>query len=116
VTAGVFVEFLKRLLLGAKDSMFLIVDGHPSHRAKMVKTFVDSIQGQLRLFFLPPYAPQLNADEVVWAHVKRHVANKLVQSKQEMKQMAMAALRRIQKLPELVKSFFRQPECRYIHM
>jgi len=27
--------------------------------------------------------------------------------------MAMAALRRIQKLPELVKSFFRQPECQY---
>jgi len=24
------------------------------------------------------------------------------------------SLRRIQKLPELVKSFFRQPECRYI--
>jgi len=116
VTAGVFVEFLGRLLIGAKGPVFLIVDGHPIHRAKMVKTFVDNTQGQLRLFFLPPYAPQLNPDEVVWAHVKRHVANKLVQSKQEMKQMAMAALRRIQKLPELVKSFFRQPECQYIHM
>jgi len=48
--------------------------------------------------------------------VKRYVANRLVQSKQEMKQMTMAALRRTQKLPELVKSFFRQPECRYIHI
>jgi len=51
VTAGVFLEFLKRLLVGAKGPVFLIVDGHPSHRAKRVKTFVDSTQGQLRLFF-----------------------------------------------------------------
>jgi len=57
VTAGVFLEFLKRLLIGANGPVLLIVDGHPSHRAKRVKTFVDSTQGQLRLFFLPPYAP-----------------------------------------------------------
>ena len=30
-----------------------------------------------------------------------------------MKKLALGALRRIQKLPELVKSFFRQPECQY---
>jgi hypothetical protein len=29
------------------------------------------------------------------------------------KRLAIGALRRIQKLPELVKSFFRQPECQY---
>jgi len=32
----------------------------------------------------------------------------------DMKQLALGALRRIQKLPELVKSFFQQPECWYI--
>jgi hypothetical protein len=30
-----------------------------------------------------------------------------------MKKLALGALRRIQKLPRLVKSFFQQPECRY---
>lgn len=54
VTARVFIEFLKRLLVGTKGPVFLVVDGHPSHRAKMVKTFVESTQGRLRLFFLPP--------------------------------------------------------------
>ena len=115
VTARVFIEFLKRLLVGTKGPVFLVVDGHPSHRAKMVKTFVESTQGRLRLFFLPPYAPQLNPDEVVWAHVKRSVSGRLVQSKDEMKRLALSALRRMQKLPELVKSFFRQSECWYIH-
>ena len=33
--------------------------------------------------------------------------------KDEMKRLALGALRRIQRLPSLVKSFFRQPECQY---
>jgi len=116
VTASVFIEFLKRLLVGATGPVFLIVDGHPTHKAKMVKTFVEGTQGKLRLFFLPPYAPHLNPDEVVWAHVKRQVSSRLVQNKEEMKRLAMAALRRIQKLPELVKSFFQQSDCGYIQI
>jgi transposase len=71
VTARIFLEFLKRLMVGAQHPIFLIVDGHPIHRSKMVRTYVDSLQGKLQLFFLPPYAPHLNPDEVVWAHVKR---------------------------------------------
>ncbi|TBW36564.1 IS630 family transposase, partial [Azotobacter chroococcum] len=55
----------------------------------------------------------LNPDEQVWGHVKRSVSRRLVQNREEMKKLALGALRRIQKLPELVKSFFRQPDCRY---
>ena len=50
----------------------------------------------------------------VWAHVKRKVSRQLVESAEDMKRLALGALRSIQKLPELVKSFYRQPECRYI--
>lgn len=115
VNAGVFLEFLKRLMVGAKAPVFLIVDGHSIHKAKKVKAYVESLEGQLRLFYLPPYAPQLNPDEVVWAHVKREVSGRLVQSKRTMKRLALSALRRIQRLPALVRSFFYQPECWYIH-
>ena len=113
VNAEVFREFLKRLMVGAKQPVFLIVDGHPIHRAKLIKDFVAAQDGKLKLFTLPPYSPQLNPDEQVWAHVKRQVSRQLVQSIDEMKRLALGALRRIQKLPELVKSFFHHPECRY---
>ncbi|KWK65523.1 hypothetical protein BGV53_29555 [Burkholderia ubonensis] len=63
-----------------------------------------------------PYSPHLNPDEQVWAHVKRSVSKRLVQTKDEMKRLAINALRRIQKLSALVKSFFRQPECQYAAM
>ena len=58
VGASVFIEFLKRLVQGSSRKIFLICDGHPSHRAKKVTTFVESLKGQLRLFFLPPYSPR----------------------------------------------------------
>ena len=65
VGAGVFITFLKRLVHGQRRPIYLIVDGHPSHRAKKVKSYVESLQGKLRLFFLPPYSPELNPDERV---------------------------------------------------
>lgn len=113
VTAAVFKTFLQRLMIGATQPVFIVVDGHPIHKAALVRKYVESQNGMLKLFFLPPYSPQLNPDEQVWAHVKRQVAKRFVQNKAEMKQLAIGALRRIQKLPELVKSFFRQPECQY---
>lgn len=113
VNATVFREFLKRLMIGATKPVFVVVDGHPIHKAKRVMEYVESLAGQLKLFYLPPYSPQLNPDEQVWAHVKRQVAKRFVQDKENMKRLAIGALRRIQKLPNLVRSFFQQPECQY---
>jgi hypothetical protein len=37
VNADAFIEFIKRLLVGAKRKIFLIVDGGSAHRAKKTK-------------------------------------------------------------------------------
>ena len=63
VNADVFIEFLKRLLIGAKRKIFLIVDRGPAHRAKKTKAFVETLGGQLMLFFLPPFESRYG-----WAH------------------------------------------------
>src|SRR4051794_37832244 len=60
------VDFCKRLLHDTPGPVFLILDGHPVHHAKAVTGFAASTNGQLRLFHLPPYSPQLNPDEWVW--------------------------------------------------
>ena len=113
VNAEVFQEIPRAPADRAEEAVFLIVHAHPIHKAKLIKTFVEVQHGRLKLLYLPPYLPHLNPDEQVWAHVKRNVARQLVQSKDEMKRLALGSLRRIQKLPELVKSFFRQPACQY---
>ncbi|WP_432207814.1 transposase [Burkholderia pyrrocinia] len=103
-------------MIGAQKPIFLVLDGHPIHKSRLVLNFVKAQKGRLKLFYLPPYWPHLNPDEQVWAHVKRSVSKRLVQTKGKMKRSAIGALRRIQKLPALVKSFFRQLECQYAAM
>ncbi|WP_080493187.1 transposase [Burkholderia ubonensis] len=116
VTAAVFREFLGRLMLGARQPVVLVLDGHPIHKARLVREFVAAPKGHLKLFCLPPYSPHLNPDEQVWAHVKHIFSKRLVQSEDEMQWPAIASLDRIQKLPALAKPFFRQPECQYATM
>jgi transposase len=114
VGAEVFIEFLKNLLHRRRRPVFLIVDGHPSHRAKIVKQFVESTNGKLRLFFLPGYSPELNPDELVWNHVKNNgIGRKIVHSAKEMVRTVKAHLRYLQKNPHIVRSFFQAPETRY---
>jgi hypothetical protein len=49
VNAAVFIEFLRRLVAGAKRAIFLIVDRGPAHIAKKTRAFVDSpIKGARR--------------------------------------------------------------------
>lgn len=113
VTAEVFVEFLKRLLRGAEQPIILVVDGHPIHKAKTVKTFVEQLQGRLKLAYLPSYAAQLNPDEQVWGYIKPRVAKQVPENKIKLKKLVQSAMHRLQKLPHVVKSFFSHPECRY---
>jgi len=76
VNADVFIEFLKRLMVGATHPIFLIVDRGPAHRAKKTKAFVETLGGKLRLFFLPPYSPDRNPDELIWKHLKAHTVGR----------------------------------------
>jgi transposase len=115
VNASVFIEFCKRLLKDAPGPVFLIVDGHPSHRANATKQFIADTAGRLRLFFLPGYSPELNPDEWVWKNVKADRIGRIgVTSKDDLKTKATGALRRLQKLPALVRGFFRDPHLAYI--
>ncbi len=114
-TAKLFIEFCKRLLHDTDGPVYLIVDGHPTHRAKATKDFVASTHGRLKLFVLPGYSPELNPDEWVWKNVKHdRIARAGITSKDDLKAKAIGALRRLQKLPGLVRGFFADPHLRYI--
>lgn len=113
VNSEVFLSFLKRLMQDATTPVILIVDGHSIHKTKIVKDYVNELAGKLKIYYLPPYSPQLNPDEQVWAHVKREVAKKFVQSKVELEMRINNALNRLKSTPDLVASFFRHPDCEY---
>ena len=71
VNSDVFIEFCKKLAHDYKDRpVFLIVDGHSSHKSTKTRQWVASTNGKFQLFYLPAYSPQLNPDEWVWNNVK----------------------------------------------
>src|SRR5680860_371239 len=115
LTSAKFIDFCKRLLHDASGPVYLILDGHPVHRSKAVREFAESTSGQLRLFRIPAYSPQLNPDEWVWKNVKHDRVGKTgVAGPDHFKALAVQALRRLQRMPHLVRGFFADPNLAYI--
>jgi hypothetical protein len=60
--AELFVTFLCDFMRRRRRPVFLVVDCHPTHRAKIVSAYIQLLKGKLELHFLPGYAPDLNPD------------------------------------------------------
>ena len=102
-----FVAFLENFMADRSDKVFLVVDGHPVHKAKSVKALIERMAGRLELHFLPPYAPDLNPDEFVWSYMKNNgVSKKPLKQNESLRKRVEGDLANIQKNPQLVRSFF----------
>jgi transposase len=115
VNATVFLAFAQRLVADTDRTVFLVMDNHSIHRSKKLREFAEQSDGRLRLFYLPPYSPELNPDEWVWKNVKHdRIGTAGLEDHNDLKRMALSALRRLQKLPALVRGFFNAPDLAYI--
>ena len=54
LNAQLFVQFLRQFMDNRSGQVYLVVDGHPAHRANIVKDLVKEMKGKLGLYFLPP--------------------------------------------------------------
>jgi transposase len=69
------IEFLGRLIRQIKQKIFLILDNHRVHHSKKVKAYVERHKDKLELFYLPPYCPDINPQELVNQDVKANSNN-----------------------------------------
>jgi transposase len=114
VNAEVFIEFLKRLMIGSESKIFLIVDRGPAHVAKKTKAFVAGLGGALRLFYLPPYSPDRNPDELVWKHLKADtVGRTAIASLAEFRNKVKSSMLSLQRNPGKIRAFFHKPSLQY---
>ena len=75
-TTDVFVDFMSRLIRYNRNKVFLIVDGHPTHKSQIVKKWLEEHADRIEIFFLPAYSPELNPDELVNQDVKTNAVGK----------------------------------------
>jgi transposase len=109
-----FVAFLGNFMQGQRGKVFLVVDGHPVHKARAVKKLMEELKGRLELHFLPPYAPDLNPDEFVWSYMKNNgVSKKPLKQNESLRRRVEEDLNKIQDNTELVRSFFRATSVAY---
>lgn len=114
LAAGVFIDFIKRLIHNADRPIFLIVDGHPVHKSAAVRRFVETVKDRFRLFRLPAYSPELNPDEGVWNDLKNNaIGRKCITDPGMLKDAVLGHLRFIQKTPERVRAYFKSETTIY---
>jgi transposase len=115
IKAEDFLAFCRKLVSDAGRPVFLILDNSQVHRAKILKEHANQSGGQLTLFFLPPYSPELNADEWVWKNVKHdNLGRAAAKSTGDLARFAHAALDRLRQAPDKVRALFGDPVLRYI--
>lgn len=107
-----FMDFCDKLiehLHGRKG--FLIVDNHSIHRSKAVRLWRDDHRELLELFFLPPYAPELNPDEYLNNDVHAHVARRRPGTLSQLLDLTIDYLH--SRTPQIVRNYFKAPHVQY---
>jgi transposase len=102
------IEYLKNLLDTTTKKILLIWDNASWHKSEEVKTFLNTEEGKrLWVANTPPYSPEFNPDELVWANLKRvQIPNRVAKNIKELKIMAHNGMLEIQNSEKLIKSFF----------
>src|ERR1019366_1113652 len=97
------------------DAAHMRSDHHSGHTwGKKAKTFVESLNGRLRLFYLPPYSPDRNPDELVWKHLKADTVGRMaITDKDDFKAKVRSSMRQLQNNPEKIRSLYQKPSLKY---
>jgi len=111
--APTFIEFCERLLKSSRRMVFLIVDGHPVHRATAATRWLQDHAARIERFFLPGYAPDLNPDEMLNGDIKRVIGQVRARDREQMKAAIRKWLHRRQKQPQILANFFNEPHVQY---
>jgi transposase len=114
MNAALFLVFLERLLRSTTGKVFLIVDRLRAHMTPAVQAWVAARPERLEVFYLPPYAPELNPDEYLNNDLKGQVnATGLPHNKAEVRSHIQGFMRQLLHLPEHVMNYFQHPSVQY---
>ena len=113
-TQELFIDFLKRLVKTAKGrKLILVVDGHPAHRGRKARAFIDEHHALLEVVYLPGYSPDLNPAEYLNNDTKHGVLTNRPATPDGLTNATRRHLHRRQKQPHVVRNFFQHPAVAY---
>lgn len=112
-TTSVFLDFLKRLIKGSKQMIFLILDGHPVHKSKAARRWLEENKERIEIHLLPAYSPELNPDEYLNQDIKQYSRKRRPANQTELVENLRSYLKSNQKKPDKIKNFFQAEKVKY---
>jgi transposase len=110
------VGFLKKLLDTLKQKLLIIWDGARIHSSKEVKDFLRKDKNEtIYLAKIPPYSPELNADEQVWKTLKCDMLKNVVcKNLTQLKTKLQNAFQVLQQATKKIANFFKHPKVGFV--
>lgn len=113
-TSRIFISFLKRLIKQHSQKIYLIVDRYSVHTSNAVAKWAANHTSEITLFFLPPYSPELNPDELLNQDLKSNaLRNRRPSSSEELLKRTRSFLRSKQRKPKKVARYFEAEFVKY---
>ena len=108
------IDFMTRLITDSKKKVFLVLDNLRVHHAKLVQAWVKEHEDRIELFFLPPYSPEYNPDELLNSDIKRNAgAKQSPRTQAELEANVQNRLDYLVATPAIITSFFHAPFTQY---
>ena len=112
--SDVFMNFLKRMIKYSRKRIFFVTDGHPAHKTKKLKAWLEENKSRIEVFFIPPYSPELNPQEYLNQDVKTNVIGKKRPiNKEQMRANVESFMNDRKKHKMQVQKYFHESHVRY---
>lgn len=109
------IQFMGRLIRGAEQKVFLILDHLRVHHGKIVAAWLEKHKEKIEVFFLPPYAPEYNPDEYLNHALKISVhSGHLPFFSEDISHKIHSFMRKLQHHPRAITKFFHHPTLSYL--
>lgn len=101
------IDFMRRLVHDSKKKVFLILDNLRVHHAKKVTAWLEKHKNEIEVFYLPPYAPEYNPDELLNSDLKRAISKRpSPRSDKDLEHNVRSHLKTVQMCPAKIRGFF----------
>lgn len=114
MTQQKLITFMQRLVKDAGRKVYLILDNLRPHHGRLVGEWCEKHKDKIAVFYLPPYAPEMNPDEYLNGDLKTRVhSGTLPVTESDLKHKTQSFMRMLVKRPHRVKSYFKHPKVVY---
>ena len=101
------IAFIEQLKQNIRGKIVLIWDRFLPHRCKKMQKYLGK-QHRVKVHYFPPYAPELNPVEYMWAHLKQnHLANRSCFDLDELYRKSKTSMCAIRGDSDLMKAFIK---------